>query len=292
MSRESDIGLAYLESLHICPARDTKEFHAKVSDALGKAVYEQFTKVSGEVASVPGSGKNSAYYAFKNQNEYLNHTISGLWDGDIYRAIVNWLFEHREYFGRDILDIGCDNGILSCFIAKMLPKSQITGIDKCWKAMKVARKTAVCLGLANVKFFTAEAGRYDPSALFDTVISIRTVHENFAVRHSVFPASHCNAVDEASGQLTPYARCMAGHVAPAGNLITIERFDLETNKSGWLRALYEERFSPDSKGCEKITVQEVGVYSTLDACAFVRRGAGQPSQSRLWSGMRGDPLRV
>ena len=60
MSRESDMGLAYLESLHICPARDTKEFHAKVSDALGKAVYEQFTKVSGEVASVPGSGKNSA----------------------------------------------------------------------------------------------------------------------------------------------------------------------------------------------------------------------------------------
>ena len=33
-------------------------------------------------------------------------------------------------FGKHILDIGCDNSIVSCFIARVLPEAEVTAIDR------------------------------------------------------------------------------------------------------------------------------------------------------------------
>lgn len=276
MARRSDSALAYLERLHICPAKDSNEFHAKVKAELGGAVYEQFTNVFDEIASIPGSDKNDAYYAFKNQSEHISRTISGLWDGDIYRMVCSWVYEHRACFGKTVLDIGCDNGIISCFIAGMLPASRITGIDKCRKAVIIAGRTAKQLGIGNIQFDLAEAGRYDPGYLFDSVISIRTVHENFTKQNHRMPVLAEDEARCAANQMHAYAKCLTGHVAPSGNLITIERFERRTGLLGWLTALKEESFSLDRRDCDRISVQEVDMNSNLYACTLVRHNAGFP----------------
>lgn len=71
------------------------------------------------------------FYDFKNGDYALSLYLTGAFDGDIIRKTCNWIADHKDLFGETILEIGCDIGLISCFLAKTFPDSTITAIDRC-----------------------------------------------------------------------------------------------------------------------------------------------------------------
>ena len=56
-----------------------------------------------------------------------------------------------------ILDIGCDNGLATCFYASQRPDAEVLGIDRCAEGIACAEHLASMLGLKNVTFIHGDA---------------------------------------------------------------------------------------------------------------------------------------
>lgn len=142
-------------------------------------------------------------------------------------------------FGETILDVGCDCGIMSCFLAKLLPGSHITAIDRTENAVKVARQLAETLQLHNISFVHADLAALGEQT-YDTVFSMRTVHENVANRD--IQPSFAPLLEQAQlygNTVADYGQQLAGKVKAGGTLVSIERGEKNPMFLGWLFDLHE-----------------------------------------------------
>ncbi len=87
------------------------------------------------------------FYDFKNSDPEISRALSEAYDGDIIRKACNYISSHKDYFGETILEVGCDCGIISCFLAKSFPDAEIVSIDRCAAAIKIAKDFAKKQGL-------------------------------------------------------------------------------------------------------------------------------------------------
>jgi precorrin-6B methylase 2 len=87
-----------------------------------------------------------------------------------------------EYFSQafpklegTLLDIGCGNGLLSCFYALRYPQVKVIGIDKAESAVSCSRQLAQRIGLANAEFVIADCDHYPwtlPESSIDIAVSM------------------------------------------------------------------------------------------------------------------------
>lgn len=119
-------------------------------------------------------------YTLMNEEYKSSLALIGGTNYNRYLAQGEWIENHKELFGKRILDVGCLNGILTCFIAKLFPESNVIGIDDNKPAIVNAKKLAKELNLKNVKFVFVPLLRYEGS--FDTVFSSLVLHENYDTR--------------------------------------------------------------------------------------------------------------
>ena len=104
---------------------------------------------------------------------------------DLYRQFFAWFIDFKNSYdknldGKKVLDLGCDNGITTCFVANLYPNSEIIGVDKCKKGIKCAEEIAQKLGVKNVKFEAVDAKKVDKffkEEKFDLVLSNRSMLE-------------------------------------------------------------------------------------------------------------------
>lgn len=66
--------------------------------------------------------------------------------------------------------------MISCFLAKTFPDARIVSIDRCAAAIEIAKAFAKKQGLENIAFLCCDLKEVEGS--FDTVFSMRTLHEN------------------------------------------------------------------------------------------------------------------
>ena len=82
---------------------------------------------------------------------HLSLYLTGAFDGDIIRRTCNWITDHKDLFGDTILEIGCDIGLIPCFLAKTFPNSIVTAIDRCKNGLAIGQKLADKFGLDQAK---------------------------------------------------------------------------------------------------------------------------------------------
>ena len=65
-----------------------------------------------------------------------------------FKRVAEFLLEYDSCFAEDIFDIGCGNGILTCFLVRQHPDFHVTGLDlskecpaEAWKRGREKRKT-------------------------------------------------------------------------------------------------------------------------------------------------------
>ena len=99
---------------------------------------------------------------------------------DFYIKYCNWFASTVRSQPESILDIGCDNGILTCFYAYLFPKTEVIGIDRSEAGIHCAVELAKRLNLSNVKFKKVDFNNVEEffgNKCFDIVTSVRSIHE-------------------------------------------------------------------------------------------------------------------
>ena len=124
------------------------------------------------------------------------------------------LFDGQD---KKILDVGCDCGIVTCFLARCCPDAEVIGIDRSANAVARARELAEKLGVTNVRF--ERSTLKDVRETYDVVFCSRVAEDN-----TVFPISHLydtfyNLSEEYRKQLKDFLSELTDTLAEDGQLI-------------------------------------------------------------------------
>ena len=177
MSKPQDAGLKYVRELSMQTFHSSSSAYDHIASKIGKLKtaelvtwFDRRTKTD--------LAKENDFYTFKNSDLTTSMLASEAFDTDYIRRMCNWIEENRELFGETILEVGCDCGILTCYLAKTFPEAQVVGIDRNENAVLRARELAEKLNVTNVSF--QQANVYDYREQYDTVLATRITQENIA----------------------------------------------------------------------------------------------------------------
>lgn len=190
---------------------------------------------------VGGSGDTPYLHRQEELVDYLNQSLqmsllsASFYDRVFFRRVMEYLLRYDACWTGDIFDIGCGNGILTCFLALRRPGSAITGFDLSRNAVSVAEELAGRLRADNVSFVV---GGVPGAGQCDTLFSCRTVHENVAwraLREEPKPA--LVPMEEHAKRHAAYAGALASMVRSGGHLLSVERYEDDSVYAGLIRAL-------------------------------------------------------
>ena len=118
-------------------------------------------------------------YEIKNSSIDLSLYVGEQFNSGIWRAFASWLVGEELPIPRTVLDIGCENGILTCLLASMSPASKVIGIDCVEAAILAARELAARLKLENVTFEKIDARQFLTKHMgnFSIITAILSMHE-------------------------------------------------------------------------------------------------------------------
>jgi len=149
----------------------------------------RFGKLATDMAKIidrrANGSADSEFWRLKNQDLDLSLWLSGQFMGDFYRTYLPWLSTAMASGQiRRILDVGCDNGVLTCSYAASFPDAQVLGIDQSHESIGCANELAGRLRQSNVEF--RELSALELSTLlvgetFDLITATMTYHSVFEI---------------------------------------------------------------------------------------------------------------
>lgn len=211
---------------------------------------EQLTKLfdQSEERLVYGTGdtpylhRQDELVDYWNQNLPLSFLAASFYDWVFFRRVLEYLLKQDTFFAGDILDIGCGNGILTCFLALQHPDARVTGIDLSHNAISIAKELSKKLQADNTQF-TGLQGSWQKKC--NTLFSCRTVHENIAWSALCKePKPATLSIEEHTQRHRKYAEELSALVKPDGYLVSIERYEDDNVYAGLLCALNHAGFCP------------------------------------------------
>ena len=220
----------FFEKLGILEENDRDEFFKKI-DEKHKVNLTQDLDLAVALRKDKGNGK---IYTVKNKDLETTMDFAGYYY-DLYRQFFAWFIDFKNSYdknldGKKILDLGCDNGITTCFIANLYPNSEIIGVDKCKKGIKCAEEIAQKLGVENVKFEAVDAKKVDKffkEEKFDLVISNRSMLEitNLPKLKSFWSIDEVENSIVVANSVLKFFKSVEKVMTHDAKLITFERLD-------------------------------------------------------------------
>jgi SAM-dependent methyltransferase len=156
----------YLDAIGITPRRFVDDFE-RVLVERHAAAGAAFLDLSHGRANSPQDEEDYAVlverlYRAKNASWELSRDVTSQYAGRQYANYLSLFVAAKEPpTATRILDIGCDNGIATCFYALQFPDAEVIGIDRCPEGIVCAKHLARDLGLKNVVFIHGDAFESD-----------------------------------------------------------------------------------------------------------------------------------
>jgi 2-polyprenyl-3-methyl-5-hydroxy-6-metoxy-1,4-benzoquinol methylase len=152
----------YLDAIGITPRRVVDDFERFVVQRYGAAgaafldLSHGRADATQEEADYPQLVER--LYRAKNASWELSRDVTSQYAGRQYANYLSLFVAAKEPpTAARIIDIGCDNGIATCFYASQFPDAEVFGIDRCAEGIKCAEHLAHMLGLKNVNFIHGDA---------------------------------------------------------------------------------------------------------------------------------------
>ncbi len=178
---------------------------------------------------------------YLNQSLEMSLLAASFYDRIFFRKVMEYVVSYGHFEKGDIFDLGCGNGILTCFLALGNPESSVTGLDLSSCALSSAKELADRLQVRNVDFTEPKPPEKKKCG---TLFSCRTAHENVPWRtlleESTMPALTLN---EQIRRHEKYAEELSSLMNPQGYLISVERYEDDNAYAGFLHALENAGFS-------------------------------------------------
>ncbi|MGN0534298.1 MAG: methyltransferase domain-containing protein [Eubacterium sp.] len=247
----------YIKQIGLKPFKTPDKFAVALASKTDKAyAREVLNQLNARAQGAPVS--NKAFYELKNQSLSGSLVISAAFDLGIFKRIGNLIVDNKDYFNGTVLDVGCDCGIVTCFMAKQYPQCKIVGVDVNAAAIENARALAQRLELNNVEFVCGdiyEAGECDYSVVtsFRCLLDItekETKPLAFFGERAEREKQYCNA-------FANYAKALADCLKDGGLLLSVERYTAEYGWLGWLSALSANGVNADCSKCKIVGAADV-----------------------------------
>lgn len=215
----------------------------KFGQIEGERHIERLTELFGQSEERLMYGTEETRYLHRQEKlvDYLNQNIqmsllaASFYDHVFFRRVMEYLLGYDTVWKGDITDIGCGNGILTCFLALQHPDSFVTGLELSRNAVFVAEELAGRLQVGNVRFVDPEVPWQGQC---DTLFTCRTVHENVAWRALCEEAKASPlSVEEQEKRHRQYAEKLSALIKPQGYLVSVERYEQDNAYAGLVRAL-------------------------------------------------------
>jgi SAM-dependent methyltransferase len=167
----------FISSIGLKECQSNEEFWKHLEKSHEEKVLDQLEQAL--IAHNEDTCSDGELYQFKNQNLKLSLDVSSF-STDLYIQYFRWFVKHSTKKPKKILDLGCDNGIATCFYGMLFPESEVVGIDIQENAIKCAKELATMLNLSNVTFvkmdFKNVQNHFDKYS-FEIITSLRSFHE-------------------------------------------------------------------------------------------------------------------
>lgn len=268
---KNELVLGYFQTLGLRPAKSIDNFWRDLKRKYPKSLIAELENI---VESRAEGNQETDLYEFKNQSLSLSLDFS-TWSTDLYRRFLEWFTASNIDTPTKVLDIGCDNGIITCFLAKHYPDSEFLGIDISANSIKVARELATKLELKNVTFECINAfevqntyGNY-----FDMVISVRSLHEMFeeisdSRYWSLKDFENNTTFAKKSEELSKITNTL---VEAGGRLVTFERLPRDVNVASFIKLLNSTGLCLNESVSHLISFQEVGELEQMPLLVFEKK---------------------
>lgn len=172
---------------------------------------------------------------YLNQSLQMSLLAASFYDHVFFRKVMEYLLKFDSFWAGDILDMGCGNGILTCFLARVHPDSFVTGLDLSKNAVTAAEELAGRLQTVNVRFACLQASKQKK---YDTLLSCRTVHENVMWKPLIEEMGTAPlSVNGQAKRYEGYAKELSAFVKPQGYFVSIERCEDDGVYAGLAQAL-------------------------------------------------------
>lgn len=166
---------SYLGTVGIGESQDGKVFRERLGKTHGPIGEQVAAAVSAREA-----GEDVNVYVLKNRTLRLSLDVTSQYCSQMYREFMSWFLRQTFTPPQCVLDVGCDNGVLTCFFATQYPEAEVVGVDRCAEGIACARELGRRLNLANVRFEIRDLLTLDsvfPDEFFDLIISSTVFHE-------------------------------------------------------------------------------------------------------------------
>ncbi|MCW5823043.1 MAG: methyltransferase domain-containing protein [Cyanobacteria bacterium TGS_CYA1] len=191
---------------------------------------------------------------------------------DLYKATTDWLCAVLgETMPKHILDAGCGNGILTCYLAKVFPKARVTGIDISEAGIEQARKLAEQLSLTNITFEVGDIKDYsfvkadtnDDTIKFDLILTVA-------------------ALEVTSPFLIKQLHRLNRHLDDNGIMLNFEKISNPQIQKFFVQALDESNLQPDLEKSGWLKYENAdGDEINLPAFASYKKADKKPVSSEI-----------
>ncbi len=210
-------------------------------------------------------------YALMNSTVESSIITVGGFDGGYFKKTLETVIQYPECMGKTVIDIGCNNGLYTCCLAKLFPESHFYGIDLNEQSIIIAREIAKRYDVKNVSFEVCNFR--DISGKYDTVFMSKVVHEMVSLDDVNWSMSRENIIKEFTKRFKPIAQSVRKCMSENGCLIAIERIPYYIATFGYVKALCDLGIAIKASECKQIMFSILG---DREAMPFIIGIIGEP----------------
>lgn len=263
----------FMKRLDLKYFKNTKDF---VADLMYKTDKEYTTEVATFLNSraLGQNSDNDSFYRLKNKILAGSLCVSAAFDSGVFRHIGNMLVDNSDLLCGTVLDIGCDCGIVTCFMASENPDTKFIGVDKNELAVNNAKELAETLRLKNVEFVTADVYDFALEEKANAVTSFRCLLDIAQTQTKGVSVIGERGEREAryAEAFSPLAKAVCDNLTHGGTVISVERYTALYGWLGWMSALSNNGVNPLSDKCALMTAQDIS--STIEySVTFAQKGS-------------------
>lgn len=208
-------------------------------------------------------GDEESFYHAIYQNYDTAFSFAGL-RISLYQSVSDWVIKSLDdYVPRTILDAGCGNGILTCFLARLYPDAKILGVDINESAVKHAQTLAEKLKLENVQFKVGDTAKDEfrtdtKTGSFDLILSVASMGPDQEFDFSISADDSSLAAwfsDRGLKYSSPQLANLASQLSQNGWLLTSEKLVNAKSQLSWMAALKNASIFPDIEKSEWLSYE-------------------------------------
>lgn len=266
----------YLRALGI-PVLESEAAFDKHTAKLHKQHGAAWERV-GEIINARASGDLSAdIYTAKNANLDLSLGVQALAVG-VYRGLLSQIRGFTPA-PNAILDVGCENGVVACYLALLYPNARVVGVGHSVPAIDRARELARVLGIKSANFYVGTAANIDGlgGRDFDIAFAL-TVYQDAG-----FIPDHGDQGHRVGFQSPnpihplPELEALRAVMATTGFWMSVERCRCPTDLAWWLETINASGWEIDWENSRQIDCSLKGEADELSlTVAKPRARAGVP----------------